>query len=194
MKQEFLKRNNRGYTLVEIAIVLIIIGLLLSGVLKGQQLIQNARVKNLMQQVDGIRAAVFGFYDKYGVYPGDENKPNIPPNDTHDGDGDGQIESPEADMVFEDLVLSGYINGDYDGDGEDSIPNHAFGDKIRLYWTSPGSGVGSRHYFRIENLPWDVALEIDTKLDDGVYNSGTIRANEDYTEANTPISYLYIPL
>jgi len=194
MKQKFLKLDNQGFTLVEIAIVLIIIGLLLSGVLKGQQLIQNARVKNVMQQVDGIRAAVFGFYDKYGVYPGDENKTNIPPHDTHEGNGNGQVDSTEADMLFEDLALAGYINGNYDGDGEDSIPNHAFGDKVRLLWTSPGSGMGARHYFRLENLPWDVALEIDMKLDDGVYNTGTIRANEDYTEAASPVGYLYIPL
>jgi hypothetical protein len=57
--------------------------------------------------------------------------------------------------------------------GEDSIPNHAYGDKYRVYWLNPG-GTPARvdHYVRYDNLPWDVALEIDTKYDDGVYNTG----------------------
>ncbi len=194
MKLEFLKRNARGYTLVELAIVLVIIGLLLAGVLKGQQLIQNARVKNVMQQVDGIRAAVFGFYDKYGVFPGDENNPNLPSGDTHNGNGDGRISNSETDMLFEDLALSNYITGNYDGDGTDSLPKHAFGSNIWLYWTRPDNQSSYDHYFRLDNLPWDVALELDMKLDDGVYNTGTVRGNEDYTEANSPIQYLYIRL
>jgi hypothetical protein len=61
-----------------------------------------------------------------------------------------------------------------------------------LYWTN--SGAGAAHYIRYANLPWDVALEIDTKYDDGVYNTGTIRANEAYTAAGSPVSYLYLPL
>ena len=42
-----MKRNQSGFTLIEIAIVLVIIGLLLGGVLKGQELINSAKVKNL---------------------------------------------------------------------------------------------------------------------------------------------------
>ena len=45
-----------------------------------------------------------------------------------------------------------------------------------------------------DNLPWDVAMEIDTKYDDGVYNTGNIRANEDYTAAGSPVAYFYMPL
>ena len=73
------KKNQKGFTLVEIAIVLVIIGLLVGGVLKGQAMIQNAKVKRVAKTADEFRAAVMTFYDKYGVYPGDENLPNIPP-------------------------------------------------------------------------------------------------------------------
>ncbi len=60
-----------GFTLVEIAIVLVIIGLLLGGILKGQELINSARVRNLADQNSGIQAAYFGFIDRYRQVPGD---------------------------------------------------------------------------------------------------------------------------
>src|ERR687890_662978 len=63
--------RQRGFTLIEIAIVLVIIGLLLGGVLKGQELITGARVRNLIQQQDGVKAAYFGFLDRYRALPGD---------------------------------------------------------------------------------------------------------------------------
>lgn len=65
--------NNKqsGFTLVEIAIVLVIIGLLLGGILKGQELINSARVRNLADQNSGIQAAYFGFIDRYRQVPGD---------------------------------------------------------------------------------------------------------------------------
>ena len=63
--------KQRGFTLIEIAIVLVIIGLLLGGVLKGQELITSARVRNLISQQDGIKAAYFGFLDRYRALPGD---------------------------------------------------------------------------------------------------------------------------
>jgi len=65
--------NNRqtGFTLIEIAIVLVIIGLLLGGVVKGQEMIVSARVRNLIAQQDGIKAAFFAFQDRYRALPGD---------------------------------------------------------------------------------------------------------------------------
>ena len=56
-----MRKQQQGFTLIEIAIVLVIIGLLLGGVLKGQELIQNARVRNIISQQDGIRRRISGF-------------------------------------------------------------------------------------------------------------------------------------
>src|SRR5438034_8642401 len=64
-------KRQQGFTLIEIAIVLVIIGLLLGGVLKGQELITSARVRNLISMQDGIKAAYFGFLDRYRALPGD---------------------------------------------------------------------------------------------------------------------------
>ncbi|MCK5668693.1 MAG: prepilin-type N-terminal cleavage/methylation domain-containing protein, partial [Gammaproteobacteria bacterium] len=64
-------KKQSGFTLVEIAIVLVIIGLLLGGILKGQELINSARVRNMADQNSGIQAAYFGFIDRYRQVPGD---------------------------------------------------------------------------------------------------------------------------
>ena len=63
--------NQKGFTLVEIAIVLVIIGLLLGGILKGQELINSARVRNMADQSSGVQAAYYGFIDRYRQVPGD---------------------------------------------------------------------------------------------------------------------------
>jgi prepilin-type N-terminal cleavage/methylation domain-containing protein len=63
--------KQKGFTLVEIAIVLVIIGLLLGGILKGQELINSARVRNMADQSSGIQAAYYGFIDRYRQVPGD---------------------------------------------------------------------------------------------------------------------------
>ncbi|MGD8701424.1 MAG: prepilin-type N-terminal cleavage/methylation domain-containing protein [Desulfosarcina sp.] len=185
-------KNQKGFTLVEIAIVLVIIGLLIGGVLKGQAMIQNAKTKRVVKSADELRAGIYTYYDKYGVYPGDESSATTPPNDTHDGNGDGQISAAEADQAFEDLALAGILTGNFDGDGLDSYPRHAFGDIYQVYWVNPGGGAD--HFIRYDNLPWDVAQEIDTKYDDGVFNTGNIRANEDYVSANSPVGAFYMPL
>ncbi len=64
-------QQQKGFTLVELAIVLTIIGLLIGGILKGQQLITNARVTAQMAQVQGVEAATTTFNDTYQGLPGD---------------------------------------------------------------------------------------------------------------------------
>lgn len=66
-----MKNNSKGFTLVELAIVMIIIGLLIGGVLKGQQLIENAKVTAAITQMKGFQAALYSFRDAYGALPGD---------------------------------------------------------------------------------------------------------------------------
>jgi prepilin-type N-terminal cleavage/methylation domain-containing protein len=71
MKHRSLARQS-GFTLVEIAIVLVIIGLLLGGVLKGQELIENSRIKSIVNDMKAIQAAYNGYIDRYKALPGDE--------------------------------------------------------------------------------------------------------------------------
>ena len=67
-----MKRNQSGFTLIEIAIVLVIIGLLLGGVLKGQELINSAKVKNLATDFKNIPVFIYGYQDKFRALPGDD--------------------------------------------------------------------------------------------------------------------------
>src|SRR3954465_12578895 len=64
-------RAQAGFTLVELAIVMIIIGLLIAGVLKGQQLITNAQIAATVAQVKAFDAATTSFHDMYASVPGD---------------------------------------------------------------------------------------------------------------------------
>ena len=67
-----MQRNQSGFTLIEIAIVLVIIGLLLGGVLKGQELINSAKVKNLATDFKNIPVFIYGYQDKFKALPGDD--------------------------------------------------------------------------------------------------------------------------
>src|ERR1700675_1827337 len=115
-----MRRYTRGFTLIEIAIVLVIIGLLLGGVLKGQELITGARVRNLISQQDGIKAAFFGFQDRYRALPGDYAAASTNINGVSiNGDGNGQIQAAnaagtvEAILAWNHLSAAGFINGSY---------------------------------------------------------------------------------
>lgn len=193
MTKHSLRKDQAGFTLVEIAIVMVIIGLLIGGVLKGQAMIQNAKVKGIVKQADELRAAVMAFYDKYGMYPGDEDKDAIPPGTDAEGDGNGIIENgatiDEDFELFRDLQLAGLIGGSYNG--TDELPTHSFGSTVKLYSVDPLGGGNAVHNFDFANIPADAALEIDIKYDDGVFNTGSIIGSADYV-AGTTIAHFYI--
>jgi len=192
-----LKRRQKGFTLVEIAVVLVIIGLLLGGVLKGQELISSARVRNLADQQSGIQAAYFGFQDRYRAVPGDMPKANAEEaigvtinTDASATDGNGRLEEPaganwpELNGVWEHLSKAGFIKGSYNG--SDSAPEAGNADVSPLnVFSSPvvmarHDGYAGNSTDRLllhmgQNVPADIARELDTKLDDGRPETGILR-------------------
>src|SRR5687768_6441347 len=128
-----MRHRDSGFTLIEIAIVLVIIGLLLGGVLKGQELITGARVRNIIQQQDGVKAAYFGFLDRYRALPGDYAQATNTIQGvtagcgTGNGDGDGQIEiaGNEYILVWEHLSRAQFINGSYACAAPAGVPPNA---------------------------------------------------------------------
>jgi len=188
-------RRNQGFTLIEIAIVLVIIGLLLGGVLKGQELITSARVRNIISQQDGVKAAFFGFLDRYRAYPGDYSQATttIPgcaaPTACQDGNNDGQITAngvngatiDEQIAVWEHLSRAGFINGSYtygaSPETPTSAPTNPYGRFLQLIYDNVYSGAtGPRHNLKTGNqIPSDILAEVDRKVDDGSATGGSLR-------------------
>jgi prepilin-type N-terminal cleavage/methylation domain-containing protein len=178
MKKDIFLKDQKGFTLVEIAIVLVIIGLLIGGVLKGQSMIHNAKVKRLVNDFEGLKAAVITYQDRFSMYPGDENDTNTPTGDTHNGDNDGLFDETDG-WEIEDMRLAELLTGSGIG-----LPSHAYGGTLRIDYVNIG-GSGNRNQIVATNIPADVCQEIDSKYDDGIYNSGDIRGNAAYTAGTT---------
>ena len=96
--------GTQGFTLIELSIVLVIIGLIVGGVLVGQDLIKAAYVRAQISQIESYNTAVNTFYGKYQALPGDMNATVAQQNGftprgqyAGEGDGSGVIESISAD-------------------------------------------------------------------------------------------------
>ncbi|NQZ13656.1 MAG: prepilin-type N-terminal cleavage/methylation domain-containing protein [Alphaproteobacteria bacterium] len=153
-------RQEAGFTLVELAVVMVIIGLLIGGILKGQELIANAQVTATIAQIKGFDAGITTFKDKYGQLPGDIQNPGgrlsgcsaAPCNDG--GNGDGRVSTnPFAAMTttqegytaFIQLAAAGLIQGvQVTGGGQrfgEQIPAAKAGGGFRLGYDNNGNTV-----------------------------------------------------
>jgi prepilin-type N-terminal cleavage/methylation domain-containing protein len=211
-----MKRTQQGFTLVEIAIVLVIIGLLLGGILKGQEMITQAKIKNVIGDFSGISAAFYGYQDRYRQLPGDDGCAGNTgfvaamcgggavgrwQANTEAGNGDGRVfgfyNSADAAAPFDEsrlwwqhLRLAGFVSGQgitqpfntfagiigvqtgNAGDGTSAMTGlvPALGNAANGANGLPGLIICS------SNLPDTVAIAVDTQMDDGVRNSGGLRA------------------
>jgi type II secretory pathway pseudopilin PulG len=189
-------RKQTGFALLEIAIVLVIIGLLIGGVVKGQELVTGARARALISLQEDVKAAYFGFFDRFRSWPGDYSQASTNIACTpacKDGNNNGAIRSiadgdaiDEQIAVWEHLSKAGFIAGSYTytagAELPSSVPTNSYARHLRLNYDGIyGTGVASapnvrRHNLKLGNqIPSDLLFEIDRKTDDGLPTSGVFQ-------------------
>jgi hypothetical protein len=151
-------------------------------------MIENAKVKNLADQYRSLAASVYGYQDKYGVFPGDDNLAAsrswaTGTCTTTGGNANGQIS--EYFAAAEHLTCSGFIKGSYNGTTENI--RHTFGGFVYIFYQTIQGRTGN--LIRFDGLLADIAESLDRTLDDGIYNQGSCRASAAYT-AGTIIGQL----
>lgn len=186
--------GQKGFTLVELAIVMVIIGLLVGAVLKGQAMIDDAKRKRLLNDIQGISAAYFTYLDRYNAIPGDDTGGSRWPGTVDgvaNGDGDGVIEGSETNPdgesqeAWQALRFAGLLSGDPESVGAASLPRHPFGNTYGIGDLAFGGGIGTRNRILVNTLPAEVAETIDIKFDDGLSGTGTVQSSGAYTVGTT---------
>jgi prepilin-type N-terminal cleavage/methylation domain-containing protein len=181
--------RERGFSLVELAIVLTVIAILSVAILRSQTVLDRAAVAEAIAAIKDLRAAVATFRQRYrylpGDFPVDAAHPEIPDvrgdcrmGGSGGGNGNGDIESPGESMcASEQLIRAGLIRGDPIAPIETRLG------AVSLKRTAD-AGVSFSNQPQIRNVlvfgdvPCDVALEIDRKIDDGLLSAGSVRADD----------------
>ena len=178
-------QSKAGFSLVELSIVLVILGLLTGGILAGQSLIRAAEIRAVNTEYAKITSAFYAFRDKYFAIPGDMSNatrfwgddnaacpdaaiPDGTPG-TCNGDGDGYYANytfavnttAEIYQAWKQLALAGLIEGSFTGlNGNLAAPD-----------SNPGINVPKS---RLSNAGWNTFYLNNWAGDSAsfAYNSG----------------------
>lgn len=201
--------NCRGFTLVEIAIVLVIIGLLLGGVLKGQELINSAKAKNMANDFRAVATMVYSYQDRFRALPGDDPAASAHVggiNATTPAAGlanariNGNWNSPsvrdESVLFWQHVRLANLAAGTTAlpasaTAAEPYVPKNADGGRLGITGDAvfPGGAWGANFFVCSSNIQGRFARQIDTTIDDGDTTTGAVRVicqNECATTAALP--------
>lgn len=202
--------RQQGFTLVEIALVIVIIGLLVGGFFKGKELIKQAKIKSIESTFESVAKALYTYQERYHALPGDDKEatrfdPKITVPGTQNGKIDGLFDSTKMDdeprLVWLHLRYANLIPRTFIDDPQQSNsqlqeqPRNVFngiigisndlninGAKLKIGENMPGIFVG------FTNIPGDIAEILDLTQDDGLANSGRVRSNRDNYQDKT-LSY-----
>jgi prepilin-type N-terminal cleavage/methylation domain-containing protein len=186
---KMINRGQKGFTLVEIAIVLVIVGLLIGGMLKGREMLTNARLKRVERDHSGLVAAMQTYQDRYRVLPGDDaaaasrfplytDGVNDPAPADINGNSDGTVDgtwianpNTETANFWKHLRAASLISGSGD---DDSQPMNAYGGNIGIRY---GSLSLSGHVIVYGSLHGPIARILEAKIDDGSPSTGQVQSD-----------------
>jgi prepilin-type N-terminal cleavage/methylation domain-containing protein len=193
-----MKRNQSGFTLIEIAIVLVIIGLLLGGVLKGQELINSAKVKNLATDFKNIPVFIYGYQDKFRALPGDDGSAAshvagaspataaagiVLNNGVIEGAWDSTTTTDETQKFWQHVRMAGLAAGPT-ANGADLLPTNSVGGIIGI--TNSGANnpdptaapnkLSGSYIICSASILGKFAKQLDIQMDDGAPTTGSLRA------------------
>lgn len=197
------RQHQKGFTLVEIAIVVVIMGLLMGGILGSRMIIRSTQAKEAMVIAEDLRAASTYFRQRYSYLPGDLPVPGAviavnPPlvagagtngDGTVDGavNADGQAAAGSEVAVAPQQLFAANMVGKVDAAdpqrrirssyGSVHIVSAATANGLVANFTAVGGNPAARNAILFHNLPCDIAQEIDVKMDDGNLNTGRGRAS-----------------
>jgi len=195
-------RRQSGFTLIEIAIVLVIIGLLLGGILKGQELINSARVKNLATDFRNIPVFIYGYQDKFKALPGDDNNvvahlgtAATPATTPAGAQGNGVIEGPwnsqqitdESYLFWQHVRLAGLAPGVTTPGAAGYLPTNAAGGTIGIQSGTTdvtktpivgadGKAISGAYVICSTGILGKFVIQLDTQMDDGNTATGSMMA------------------
>lgn len=181
--------KQKGFTIIEMAFVLIIIGIIISGILNVSPIIENSKANDAMTTIKDLQNASALFKNQFSYLPGDwvYTANQIPNVTSSSGNGNGFISADESDGAMTQMFNAGFIRTDK--------PRTAYG-KVSIIETSssPVSSAGFnpsvKNVIVLENLPCSVALMVDLKIDDGSLTTGQGRSSvTTCTTPNDPIPY-----
>lgn len=192
-----MKKQQTGFTLIELAIVLVIIGLLLGGVLKGQELINSAKVKNMASDFKNIQVYIYGYQDKFKALPGDDHAAPTHVGGTNatsltetqnaliEGQWNSVSAADESFMFWQHVRLAGLAPGSTDPTAATYIERNADGGQIGVQSVSgftavsvspaTAGGISGAYVICSDGILGKFAKQLDTTLDDGVGNTGSVR-------------------
>ena len=191
-----MKSQQSGFTLVEIAIVLVIIGLLLGGILKGQELINSAKVKNLANDFRVIPTYIYAFQDKFKALPGDDAQvaahvsgaaPATTPagvlgNGVINGHWNSTTATDESFLFWQHVRMSNLAAGPTDVTDATYRPTNAVGGHIGISSTTATpqiTGMTGTYQVCSKGVLGKFAVQLDVQMDDGQPCTGSMRAIAD---------------
>jgi prepilin-type N-terminal cleavage/methylation domain-containing protein len=197
-KVKMVMRNKRGFTVIELAISMIIIGILIGVVIKGQALIDNAKAKKLYAMKMEISEAIYAYYERYSFYPGDDPNAFIRwpiVTAAANGNGNGVIATvftpptapnfacaalgTEQCNLWRVLREAGYIGG-----ASFTSLRHPFNGGVAVtYYTAGWATLLLTHWIIFQSVPGSTCQALDLQYDDGDWQTGNIRGSAAYTTA-----------